>query len=132
MTIIKRIIAALAGALLILTATATGATAGGSGDFYKAIQCTAKTPQGATEDGAILRITNYDKGTGQEYHWSMTKSTALWPTSPYRFYFNGVLKDSAAPFEGYIYVSNKASTNTLMGKWYRSGDPFQSGCSRTL
>lgn len=117
----------IAASVLAAGLLVSGATSAQAGSGY----CFGKTPSGHTT-GAKLNWTVYPKGTGKEYHWAMKSDGAILPLKPYSFSFNGVVKDGTSPVEGFVYVSNRASLNTLAGKWHRTGDPFYVGCSRTV
>ena len=68
-----RIIAALSAALIALGLAAAPAQAGnGTNDFYLSKSCTASNA--SIFGGLYLKVTDYDKGSGQTYHIAVSRS----------------------------------------------------------
>lgn len=102
----RRILASMALAIGLVISGAAAANAGGSGDFYYG------TCYGGKVGTFYGQATNYDKGTGQEYHWAMKSLPSGY--YPYWVDFNG--SKTYAPtiaYAGYKYFSNKATDHTI-------------------
>lgn len=129
---LKRIFAAaFAGALAFGVAQAPAAQAapaptlqtGGVGNFYKSATC---SPNYAGQTTARMTVTNYDKSTGQEYHYSMKggQMTGIW-WNPVAIYVNGVKWGN--PYEGYLYYANRGYKVTFKGVW--GWGPYKKSCT---
>jgi hypothetical protein len=92
-------------------APAPALAAGGSGDFHKTADCRPFAT------GPLGKVSNYDKGTGQELHYS-TQSVVTW--SAYRVYLSindGAWIQLTPASEGYAYVSNKGAKLETKHVW---------------
>lgn len=92
-------------------AAAPAATAGGSGDFYKTDSCRPFAT------GPLGKVSNYDKGTGQELHYS-TQSTVTWSAHQVYLSINdGSWIQLTPASEGYAYVSSKSAKLETKHVW---------------
>lgn len=127
--VIRRFSYALALVPLTLSPVTAQANLGYSHDFYYAKACL----KGPGNDGqARLDVTNYDKGSGQEYHIDMDPGghqggTYLYVA--YRSYFNGVNQNRTNDY--YIYVPNYLSLNTVKAEW-KMGNGSSTYCTLSL
>lgn len=62
-----------------------------------------------------LTVSNYSKGSGQEYHWATRSTLAV-----ARVQVNGVRQ--ASKVEGFVYFSNPTATYPIKATWY-DADP---------
>lgn len=114
-----RAVLAAAGAITIVGLVANPAAA-----FYNSTSCSAS--------GNVATLTNYSKGSGQEYHWSTT-SVSGWRGGT-RIYVNGVqVASGGSTTEGFRYYSSATASYTWKFMWWASDpDAGTVSCSRTL
>lgn len=120
-SVLAALILALVG---IVVVTPAPALAGGSGDFYKTDDCRPFAT------GPLGKVSNYDKGTGQEIHYS-TQSTVTW--SAYRVYISindGSWIQLTPASEGYAFVSNKGAKIETKHVW-RAWSGLTDSCVNT-
>lgn len=118
----KRILASVAALVTGLGIfTAAPANAGGSGDFYKATTCKGKTAAGRVLfDDTYLTLSNYDYGTGQQYHFGMKYHPATIAYVPSALYIDGV-RWTGSLSDAYKNYTSKSSTHTFRAVWSAGG-----------
>lgn len=116
---------AMAGAITIIGLAANPAAA-----FYATGSCNAYGTFG-TKIGT-LSFTNYSKGSGQEYHWSVTSVNSYWKAA--RVYVSGAeVWRGSAPAQGYKSMPSPTYSYTLKAEWRAAdGELGMVSCSKRL
>lgn len=104
----KRAIAAVLTTIALVVFSANGAWA-----FY--------TSGGCGTAAGYLSVSNYSKGTGQEYHWSTHPKSSYWNFNKLYFAGSFVSKGSGVR-EGYIFRSNPTANYTTTVQFF-AADP---------
>jgi hypothetical protein len=100
-------------AIGVATMVSLGFGVGAANAFY--------TSGGCGTSVGYLNVSNYSKGSGQEYHWSTHPKSSYWSFNKLYFAGSFVSKGSGVR-EGYIYRSNPTASYTTTVQFF-AADP---------